>query len=243
MIQVRQVTKRLGGIAAVRGASFEAPGRAITGLLGANGAGKTTTLRMIAGVLMPDSGEIRVGDASPHRDPAAAQRDLGALLDHTGIYPRLTVRENLEYFGRLRRIAGPLLKERIECVVRDLGLGAIADRRTDGFSQGERMKVALGRVLIHRPKYLLLDEPTNGLDVPTVRALRQLLLSLRDSGTCIVFSSHVLGEVEGLCDRIVVIARGAVVGQGSGAELCAATGADSLEAAFLALIDQRQEAS
>jgi sodium transport system ATP-binding protein len=238
MIQVRQVTKRLGGFPAVRDLSFDAPDSAITGLLGANGAGKTTTLRMIAGVLTPDDGEIRVGGASPQADPAAAQRGLGALLDHTGLYPRLTARENLAYFARLRRLRGLLLEESVENVLGVLGLAELADRRAGGFSQGERMKVALGRVLIHGPAHLLLDEPTNGLDVPTVRMLRRLLTELRGAGACIVFSSHVLGEVESLCDRVVVIARGAVVAQGSIEELCNTTRAGSLEDAFVNLTEE-----
>jgi sodium transport system ATP-binding protein len=225
----------------VRGVSFDAPDGALTGLVGANGAGKTTTLRMIAGVLTPDSGEIEVGGASPQGYPAAAQRSLGALLDHAALYPRLTARENLAYFAKLRGIRGPLLEERVENVVHDLGLGELADRRTGGFSQGERMKVALGRALIHRPRHLLLDESTNGLDVPTVRTLRRLLVDLRDNGACIVFSSHVLSEIEGLCDRIVIIARGVVVAEGSINELRDATGAGSLEDAFVELTREIEE--
>jgi sodium transport system ATP-binding protein len=134
-----------------------------------------------------------------------------------------------------------LLEERVERVLGDLGLGELADRRTGGFSQGERTKVALGRALIHRPSHLLLDEPTNGLDVPSVRVLRRLLTALRGAGTCIVFSSHVLGEVQGLCDRVVIMTRGAVVAQGSIEELCKATGAGSFEDAFLELTNESKE--
>jgi sodium transport system ATP-binding protein len=241
MIHVQQLAKRFDDVVAVQDLSFEVPDGAITGLLGANGAGKTTTLRMIAGVLTPDAGAILVGDTSPQYDVEAAQTRLGALLDHTGIYPRLTARENLVFFARLRGLDGPDLEQRIERVIDDLGMRDIADRRTGGFSQGQRMKVALGRALIHRPTHLLLDEPTNGLDVPSVRALRELLKRFRASGTCILFSSHVLGEVEDLCDRIVVIANGTVAGQGTRQELCRTTATDSLEEAFVALTTEPEE--
>jgi sodium transport system ATP-binding protein len=243
MILVREITKRFDGFAAVSNLSFDADDHAITGVLGANGAGKTTTLRMIAGVLEPDEGEIYVAGENPQVDPVAAQRSLGALLDHTGLYSRLTARENIEYFASLRGIPEETRGERVQALLDDLGLAAIADRQVAGFSQGERMKVALGRALVHRPSHLLLDEPTNGLDVPMQRMLRSLLKGLRDSGTCIVFSSHVLGDVEDLCDRIVVIAKGAVVAAGTIEELCRAAGEASLEAAFLKLNEGAERSS
>jgi sodium transport system ATP-binding protein len=241
MIQVRAVTKQFDGFAAVRNLSFDADDRAITGLLGANGAGKTTTLRMIAGVLQPDEGGIHVGGKNPQADAVAAQKLLGALLDHAGLYPRLTARENIEYFAKLRGMPSEIRGERVEAMLEELGLTAIADRAVAGFSQGERMKVALGRALVHRPAHLLLDEPTNGLDVPTQRMLRGLLKVLRDAGTCIVFSSHVLGDVEAICDRVVVIAQGSVVGAGTIEELCRTTGTVTLEAAFLKLTEEAEK--
>ena len=231
MIQVQSLQKSFGGRTAVRDLSFEARDGAITGMLGSNGAGKTTTLRLICGVLQPDAGTIRIDGAVG--DPLHRQRRLGALLDHIGIYTRLTVRENLTYFGRLRGMPEDLLAARVEEVLAMLGMQSIAGRRTAGFSQGERMKTALGRALLHAPKNLLLDEPTNGLDVPTVRSLRDILRRLRDAGACVVFSSHVLEEVRALCDRVVVIARGACVAEGSLAEICAQAGSQSLEDAFL----------
>lgn len=235
MIDVQGVSKQFGPKAAVKQLSFTAPDGAITGLLGINGAGKTTTLRMIAGLLKPDDGSVTIGGIDPLRDAAAAQARLGALLDHVGIYSRLTARENLVYFARLRGLKGEILRERMESVLEELGLGDAADRSAGVLSQGQRIKIALGRVLIHEPAHLLLDEPTNGLDVPTVRALRHLLEQRRAAGACIVFSSHVLAEVEHLCDRIVVIAEGAVVGQGTSRDLCRIASAASLEEAFLAL--------
>ncbi|MGA3043371.1 MAG: ATP-binding cassette domain-containing protein [Bryobacteraceae bacterium] len=224
MIQVQNLAKSFHNQPVVRNLSFTAPDGAITGLLGANGAGKTTTLRMICGVLQPDSGSVTV-------DAAAT----GALLDHIGIYPRLTVRENLAYFGMLRGMPPALLAARVSQVLATLGLDDIADRRTAGFSQGERMKTALGRAILHAPKNLLLDEPTNGLDVPTVRSLRDLLRRLRDAGACVLLSSHVLEEVRALCDQVVIVDHGRLVAQGSPADLCRQTDSASLEDAFVKL--------
>lgn len=230
MIQVQNLRKSFGGRTVVHDLSFEARDGAITGVLGSNGAGKTTTLRMICGVLEPDAGSVRI-DAAAH--PLDRQRRLGALLDHIGIYTRLTVRENLTYFGRLRGMPAESLAARVDAVLAMLGMESIADRRTAGFSQGERMKTALGRALLHAPKNLLLDEPTNGLDVPTVRSLRDILRRLRDAGACVLFSSHVLEEVRALCDRVVVIAHGERVAEGSPAEICTLAGAASFEDAFM----------
>ncbi len=221
--------------------SFTAKDGAITGLLGANGAGKTTTLRMICGVLAPETGTVTV-DGAATGDPIERQAHLGALLDHIGIYPRLTVRENLEYFGMLRGMAPAVLHERVQRVLMMLGLEAIADRRTAGFSQGERMKTALGRAMLHAPRNLLLDEPTNGLDIPTVRSLREILRRFRDTGACVVFSSHVLDEVRALCDQVVIMDRGCIAAQGSPAELCEETGCASLEDAFVKLTCKEEQA-
>ena len=232
MIHVRQLTKSFGSITAVSDLSFDAPDGAITGFLGANGAGKTTTLRAIAGVLKPDAGTLRI-------EPRPS---LGALLDQHGLYGRLTAREHLIFFGRLRGLAGRHLTDRVAQTVDMLRLTTIADRQTSGFSQGERMKVALGCALVHEPAHLVLDEPTNGLDVPTVRALRLLLRELRDRGVCILFSSHVLSEIEGLCDRVVIIATGRVVAQGTVDDVRDCVDAVGLEDAFVRLTtaaDQR----
>jgi sodium transport system ATP-binding protein len=181
MIQVQNLRKTFSGHPAVRDVSFEAPDGAITGLLGANGAGKTTTLRMLCGVLQPDSGSTAIDGLAA----AAARRRLGALLDHSGIYPRLTLRENLAYYGELHGISTAILNTKIDWAIGTFGLQSIADRRTGSFSQGERMKTALARAILHGPRNLLLDAPTNGLDVSAVRSLRELLLRLRAGGMCI----------------------------------------------------------
>jgi sodium transport system ATP-binding protein len=221
MIEVNELCKRFGQVRAVEGLSFQAPGGAITGLLGSNGAGKTTTLRTVAGVLAPDTGSVRLTGS------------LGALLDHTGLYARLTARENLAYFARLRGMSERRLRERTDELVSTLGMETIADRPCAGFSQGERMKTALARAVVHDPANLLLDEPTNGLDVPTIRSLRAFLKRMRDAGACIVFSSHVLEEVRALCDNVVIVSRGQVAAQGSPEQLCVETQSDNLEDAFV----------
>ena len=195
MIEVCEIEKRFGDRFAVRSVSFTAQGHAITGLLGVNGAGKSTILRIISGVLKPSAGRVLIDGIPTLTDTVEAQVHVGALLDHIGLYPRLTARQNLAYFGRLRRLPTELLRQRIEHWITALGLGKIADRPTAGFSQGERMKVALGRVLLHSPANLLLDEPTNGLDILSIRNLRSLFCQMRDAGMCIIFASHVLEEV------------------------------------------------
>jgi sodium transport system ATP-binding protein len=169
-----------------------------------------------------------------------ARRRVGALLDHTGLYERLSAKENLRYFGKLRAMPAPLLDDRLARLIPELDLEAIADRRTAGFSQGERMKVALGRALIHHPPNLLLDEPTNGLDVATIRTVRKVLRRLRDAGACVVLSSHVLAEIQELCDRVAIVHRGILVAEGSVEEICSATGRDSLEAAFVKLTGREE---
>ena len=233
MIEVRNLRKQFGAVTALRDVSFLAPDGAITGLLGANGAGKSTTLRTICGVLKPGGGEVLVDGISPGSAPLALQRRVGGLLDHAGLYGRLTPRETLAFSGRLHGIPREQLRDRVDQTLAFLGMQSVADRPTAGFSLGERMKTALGRALIHSPRNLVLDEPTSGLDVPSVRALRLLLQRTRDAGACIVFSSHVLDEVRTLCDRVVIMARGSVVAEGTPDELCARAGAATLEDAFV----------
>jgi len=235
MITTHALHKRFGAVTAVDGVSFSASDGAITGLLGPNGAGKTTTLRMLYAVMTPDSGEIHVDDVDAVKAPQTAQARLGVLPDGFGLYPRLTAREHLEYFGALHGIASDALAARIDELLDLLDMRAIADRRTAGFSHGERTKVALARALVHNPQNVLLDEPTNGLDVMSTRAVRTIVRRLRDQGRCVLFSSHVMQEVSALCDSIVVVAAGRVVAHGRPDELRQQTGHDNLEDAFVAL--------
>ncbi len=236
MIEARGLHRRFGEVVAVDDVSFSAGDAAITGLLGPNGAGKTTTLRMLYTLVLPDRGQVLIDGTDARADLLASRRRLGVLPDARGLYPRLTAREHVRYFGQLQGLSGAQLDRRVEELVDVLDMKDIADRRSAGFSQGERMKVAIARALVHGPQNVLLDEPTNGLDVMSTRALRELIRRLRDEGRCVIFSSHVMQEVAALCDRIVVIARGRVVAQGTTDELRQSTGLENLEEAFVKVV-------
>lgn len=241
MIEARSLYKRFGDVVAVQEVSFAARNGAITGLVGPNGAGKSTTLRMLYTVLRPDAGTAIIDDVDVMERPLAARERLGVLPHSSGVYPNLTARENIRYFGALHGLTGAALSRRVEDLIGLLDLQAIADRRTKGFSQGEKIKVAIARALVHSPRNLILDEPTNGLDVMAIRTLREVLRSLRDQGTCILFSSHVMQEVAALCDAAIVIGRGRVLAQGSPDDIRHATGTASLEDAFVALLGRPAE--
>ena len=240
MIEVDDLHKtfkaKSGPVHAVRGVGFTARDGEITGLLGPNGAGKTTTLRMLYTLMAPDRGAVRVDGVDVARDATAARRTLGVLPDARGVYKRLTARENIAYFGRLHGLDEATIAARIDELSRTLGMEDFLDRRTEGFSQGQRTKTAIARALVHAPRNVILDEPTNGLDVMTTRGLRAFLQELRAQGHCVIFSSHIMQEVAALCDRIVVIAQGEVRANGSPDELRAQSGEDNLEDAFVKLI-------
>ncbi len=236
MIRALNLARSFGAVRAVDGVGFEARDGRITGLLGPNGAGKSTTLRILYTVLRPDGGTAEIDGVDVVGDPLAARRRIGVLPHGAGIYPQLTARENIAYFGRLHGLAGAALDARIEVLLDDLDMRAIADRRARGFSQGERIKVALARALVHGPKNLLLDEPTNGLDVMATRALRALVLRLRGAGHCVLFSSHVMQEVAALCDDVVIVDKGRVVAAGAPETLRERFGSATLEDAFVAAI-------
>jgi sodium transport system ATP-binding protein len=236
MIDARGLVKRFGSLTAVDGVSFSAADGHITGLLGPNGAGKSTTLRMLYTVLAPDGGEAWIDGASVIEAPLEARRRMGVLPAGAGLYPHLTARENILYFASLHGMARGDARASAQELIGQLEMQEFADRAARGFSQGERLKTALARALVHRPRNVLLDEPTNGLDVMAVRMLRGLLRRLRDQGHCILFSSHVMPEVAALCDAVVVIAHGKVAAHGTADELRAQAGAESLEEAFVRLV-------
>jgi len=225
-----------GEIRAVDGATFTADDAAITGLLGPNGAGKTTLLRMLATLIPPESGFASIDGLDIVRERDGVRGRIGVLSDARGLYARLTARENVRYYGRLHGLGGTALEARIDALLGQLGLAALADRRTQGFSQGEKMKVAIARALVHDPATIMLDEPTSGLDVMSIRGLREQLFALRAAGKCILLSTHVMQEVALLCDRIVILGHGRVQAAGTGAELLARTGEASLEDAFVRLL-------
>jgi sodium transport system ATP-binding protein len=236
VIVLSDVKKRFGDVEALRGVSIAVADGQVTGLLGPNGAGKTTALRIVYGVMTPDSGTASVDGHDLATDRLAAQARLGVLAHAQGLYPRLTAREHVRYAGQLHGLRGPALERRIGELAALLEMEEFLDRRADGFSQGQKLKVSLARALVHDPRNVVLDEPTSGLDVAGTRAVRALLGKLRDEGRCVLFSTHVMQEVSAVCDRVVVIARGQVVADGTPEALKAATGKSTLEDAFVAAI-------
>jgi sodium transport system ATP-binding protein len=237
MIVVDNLSRRFGDVQALSEVSFEAGDACITGLLGHNGAGKSTTLRILSTVLHADAGRALIDGHDCARESLAVRQSLGVLPHASGLYANLTGRENIRYYGALRGMRGGELERAIEELIERLRLQDVVDRRAKGYSQGERLKVALARVLLHRPQTVILDEPTNGLDVNAVRMLRDLLRELRSAGRCILFSSHVMQEVAQLCDDIVIISGGRVVVSGTPAQILEHTGAADLEEAFVRAAD------
>lgn len=240
MIHVENLSKSFGPVKAVQDVSFEAPDGLITGLLGPNGAGKSTTMRLIAGVLEADSGRTTIDGYETGLQSLDALGRLGVLTDSQGLYQRLSARENIRYFGRLHGLGGQELERRIDQLIGLLEMEEIANRHTEGFSTGEKVKVALARALVHQPQNVMLDEPTVGLDVMSTRAVRGLIRRLREEGNCILFSSHIMQEVAMLCDHIVVIAHGRVVAQGTPDDIRQRTGHENLEDAFVAIIGTKE---
>jgi sodium transport system ATP-binding protein len=236
MIEVKDLHKAFGKVVAVDGASFTARDGEITGLLGPNGAGKTTTLRCLYTLMRPDRGQVLIDGIDAAADSVAVRRRLGVLPDARGLYKRLSARENIAYFGRLQGLDGATIRSRSDALIAALDMADFADRRSEGFSQGQRVKTAIARALVHDPKNVILDEPTNGLDVMATRAMRQFLKQLKAEGRCLLFSSHIMQEVGALCDRIVVIAKGRVIADESPEALRAQTGEANLEDAFVRLL-------
>ncbi|WP_116807500.1 ATP-binding cassette domain-containing protein [Steroidobacter cummioxidans] len=242
MIQVDGLKKHFGAVQALQEVSFAAGDGKITGLLGHNGAGKSTTLRILSTVIRANEGRALIDGHDCATEPLQVRRSLGVLPHASGLYAHLSGRENIRYYGELHGLRGAELTRSIDQLIDRLALGEVAERRAKGYSQGERLKVGLARALIHRPQTIILDEPTNGLDVSAVRMLRELIRELRDSGRCVLFSSHVMQEVAALCDDIVIISHGRVVVRGTPAEILKATGAPDLEEAFVRAADQGEVA-
>ena len=240
MIQVQGLSKSFGNVKAVQNVSFSAPDGQITGLLGPNGAGKSTTLRMLYTLLKPENGTAKIDGFDVRENPLEVQKRIGVLADARGLYPRLTSRENIRYYGKLHGLQGEALEKQIDALLSLLDMQSIADRKTEGFSTGEKLKVAIARTLVHNPQNVLLDEPTNGLDVMSTRAMRQFIQRLRDEGRCVLFTSHIMQEVAALCDQIVIISRGQVSANGSPDDLRKQTGRENLEDAFVAPIGSEE---
>ena len=236
MIKVTKLHKSFGDVKAVRGISFEVHDGEITGLLGPNGAGKTTTLRMLYSLLPPDQGEIRIDGLDPTKDAMAIKRTLGVVPDSRGLYTRMSARENIAYYGALHGMSSKDINSRINELIETLDMTDFIERRTEGFSQGQRVKVAIARAMIHSPQTVMMDEPSNGLDVMSTRALRRYILSLKEAGHSVVLSTHIMQEVAALCDRIIIIAKGKIAANGTAQELMEQSNCDTLEDAFVHLI-------
>lgn len=236
MIRVESLHKSFGEVKAIRGVSFEAQDGRVTGLLGPNGAGKSTTLRVLYTVLKPDSGTASIDGIDVVGDELAARSRIGTLPHGAGLYPHLTARENIAYYAKLYDMSPDIIDARVQTVVDQLDINDFADRRTKGFSQGQRTKVSLARSLVHEPQNIILDEPSNGLDVMATRSLRNLIRQLKASGKCVLFSSHVMQEVAALCDEIVIIAEGLVAIHDTPDGIRSATGCEDLEEAFVRAI-------
>ena len=240
MIQVQGLFKSFKNVKAVQGISFQALDSQITGLLGPNGAGKTTTLRILYTVIQPDAGSAQVDGFNTVQQSIEVQRRIGALPDSHGLYPRLTARENIRYYGRLHGLAGEKLEKQIDDLIRMLEMQDIENRRTEGFSSGERIKVAIARALVHDPQNVLLDEPTNGLDVMSTRSMRTFIRRLSERGKCVLFSSHIMQEVSALCDNIIIMSRGEVAASGTPQQILASTRQANLEDAFVTAIGSEE---
>lgn len=240
MIEVRNLSKHFGEVKAVDDLSLRASDGSITGLLGPNGAGKTTTLRTLYGLQKPDRGQVMVDGSDVAKDLTEAVAKLGVFPDSVGLYDRLSTREHLEFYGEMQGIPRSEINAAISRTQAYFNIDDLLERRCKGFSHGEKMKVALSRALIHSPQNLILDEPTNGLDVMSIRMLRNLLVRLRDEGKCILFSSHVMQEVSALCDHIYIMAEGRLVASGTPEQLCAQAETETLEEAFVSLIGSEE---
>ena len=241
MIEVKSLAKSYGEIQAVQNISFSAADGKITALLGPNGAGKSTTLRILSTVALPDNGTATIAGLDVATEPMEVRKQIGVLPHNSGLYARLTGLENIRYFGRLQHIEKQELEIRIDALVEQLDMKDFCTRRTAGFSQGQKIKVALARALVHDPKHVMLDEPTNGLDVMATRALREIINQLKQDGKCILFSSHIMQEVDALCDDVIVISAGQVKFDGTIAALREQAGTEDLEEAFVQMAGLGEE--
>ncbi len=243
MIEAIQLTKRYDAVVAAEGVTFSvAPGE-VVGLLGPNGAGKTTILRMLAGILTPSSGTARVAGFDAHTDGLALKRRLGFLSGDTALYQRLTPREILRYFGRLNDMTDKVIEERTQTLVRELRMEDFADRRCQGLSAGQRQKANIARAFLHNPPALILDEPTTALDIVTGSFLLEAIARARAAGKAVLFSTHIMGEAEYLCDRVLLIHGGRIIDSGTVPELCERSGTKTLTDAFLRRIPHGIEAA
>ncbi|HUG68712.1 MAG TPA: ATP-binding cassette domain-containing protein [Pirellulaceae bacterium] len=247
MIHVRELTKsyadlRRGDFVAVDNISFDALPGQIYGLLGPNGAGKTTALRILSTMLQPTSGKATVNGYDVLTQPALVRRQIGYVSMNTAVYDRMTAWEMVEYFGRLYGIAPENLRERMETIFERLQMNEIRNLLGAKMSTGMKQKVSIARAIVHDPPVLIFDEATSGLDVLVARALLKTVMELREQGKCIVFSTHIMREVERLCDRIAILHRGHILAEGTLGELADRHGEPDLEELFFRLISEHDDA-
>lgn len=239
MIITKNLKKSYGDVNAISDVSFHVEKGEIVALLGGNGSGKSTSINIMTGLLKPDGGTVEVQGFDPFENPKEARKKFGVFPDKAGLFPHLTPREHFEFFGSLQGLSGGALTKAVDDTIKMLKIEDIADRQTKGFSHGQGVKVALGRAMVHRPDYLILDEPTRGLDIYAIRQVRKILLRFRDEGCGILFSSHVMQEVEILATRLAVIADGVICAEGHADELKRQAGTTSLEDAFMNIVDKK----
>ena len=229
-----------GEVRAVQGLDLRCEYGEIFGLLGPNGAGKTTTLRMLAGILVPTAGQAAIAGVDAGDNPMGVRQRIGFLSGSTGLYPRLTARETLRYFGQLHGMPKADLEARIDELVEVFQLHEFADGRCEALSTGQKQRVNIARAVVHDPEVLILDEPTTGLDIMAASDMIDFIESRRSSGRCVLFSTHILSEAERLCDRIGVVHHGRTLAVGTLAELRAQTGQEWLGDVFKELVKQAE---
>ncbi|MEP6752050.1 MAG: ATP-binding cassette domain-containing protein [Candidatus Dormiibacterota bacterium] len=234
-VAVERLEKTLGANRVLRGISFQAQPGEIFGLLGPNGAGKTTTLRIICTLLSPDAGQVRVLGFGTKTAPAEVRRRIGVVTADIGVYPRLSARENIEYFARLCGLEGAELVRRLDGVIERLDMGSFAKQRAESLSSGQKQKVAIARAIVHDPEVLMFDEPTSNLDVLASKEVRDFMVESKGRGKCVIFSTHVMHDAERLCDRMTILHQGLVVAAGPTEEVRGDK--RDLESAFLALVE------
>lgn len=227
-----RLKKRFGDVVAVDGVSLSVRPGEVVALIGPNGAGKSTLLSLLSGLMAPDEGEARIDGQTAHTEGGEAKKSLGFLSGDTALYGRLRVAEVLRFFGRLYGLEGAALEERVRAVMAQLGIEALAERRCDALSSGQVQRTNLARALLHDPTALILDEPTNALDVASQRFVLHVIQEMRARGRAVLFSSHVMGEVEEVSDRVVLLERGRIRAEGTLAELRAKAGGRGLSALF-----------
>ena len=237
-VRVDRLEKTLGKNQVLRGISLEANSGEIFGLLGPNGAGKTTTLRIVCTLLSPDAGAVEVLGFDTRTAAEEVRRRVGVVTADIGVYPRLSARENIAYFAELSGVSGGELKRRVEAVIERLDMGSFAQQRAESLSSGQKQKVAIARAIVHDPEILMFDEPTSNLDVLASREIRDFMVEARTRGKCVIFSTHVMSEVEKLCDHIGIIHDGRLLAEGTLADLRQRFSKQNLEDIFIEVVEQ-----